>query len=80
MKIEMIRDRRLALDGKSDLMKEYTDRQDRLKALVEVHGIESVAVASGLSETTVRQYCRTRMPSTIGEKPVSEAEVILKGL
>lgn len=80
VKMQVIAERREKLDGECNLLKDYTDRQGRLKRLVAKHGFDAVALASGLSEITVRQYCRTRMPTTIAERPVFEAETVLKGL
>lgn len=80
VKMKQIIKRRKALSGETNIVKDYTDRQNRLKLLVDTHGIEAVAAASNLSVNTVRQYCRTRMPSTIAERPVIEAETILEGL
>lgn len=44
-----------------------------LRELVSTWGIENVALASGLTESTLRQYIRVKKPSTIGEQSVQQA-------
>ena len=56
------------------------DRQNRLKILVQQHDIESVALAGGLTVNTLKQYLRVKLPTSIAETTVVQAETILKGL
>ena len=56
------------------------DRQNRLKILVQQHDIESVALAGGLTVNTLKQYLRVKLPASIAETTVVQAETILKGL
>jgi hypothetical protein len=53
------------------------DRQKRLKDMVEVHGVEIVAAACGLTMSTVNQYIRVKNPNNIGEESIAIAEQIL---
>lgn len=59
---------------------QYWDRQDRLKLLVEKHGVDRVANAADLSVATLRQYIRVSVPPSISESSVKQAEVILQEL
>ena len=59
---------------------DYKGRQNRLKALVESHGVRFVAMASGLTEKTLIQYVRVRSPQAISEATVTQAESVLEGL
>lgn len=55
------------------------DRQDRFWALAEIHGMEHVALASGLNLSTVKTYLGSRKNiPTIGLEPLMQAESILK--
>lgn len=58
----------------------HRERQQRLKTLVEKYGVECVAAASGLSESTVQHYCRLSTPPIIGENSIYVAECVLEGL
>ena len=58
----------------------YKARQNRLKELVGKHGIEFVALASGLTEGSLTQYLRVRTPQSISENTVKQAETVLEGL
>ena len=58
----------------------YKARQNRLKELVGQHGIECVALASGLTEGSLTQYLRVKIPQSISENTVTQAETVLKGL
>lgn len=55
----------------------YKERQDRLKLLIDKHGIECVCLASGITENSLRQYTRSNTPVSIGENAVYQAEQIL---
>jgi len=50
-------------------------RQKDLRALVDEHGINLVALASGLSVATLRQYLRASSPN-IGYEPLAQAKVV----
>ena len=52
------------------------ERKERLQALVDKHGIESVVLAGGYAESTLKQYLRNRMPN-IGLEGLDQAETIL---
>ncbi len=77
-KLQVIQKRRAKLTG--DVANPYADRQQRLKNLVDKHGVKFVAEASGLSENTLIQYVRTSNPPSISEQAVSIAERVLEGL
>lgn len=57
----------------------YKNRQDRLKGLVEKHGLDKVVTASGLSKKTLEHYLRTSVAPSISESAVIKAETVLKG-
>jgi len=62
-----------------DRVKVNKDRQERFWALAEVHGMEHVALASGLNISTVKTYLGSRKNiPTIGLEPLLQAESILK--
>lgn len=81
MKKELIEKRVAKFRAKTviELSKTHLQRQQRLKDLVDEYGVTDVAHASGLSEKTVIQYCRVKVPPQIGETPIRQAEVVLKG-
>lgn len=58
----------------------YKNRQKRLKDLVDVHGVEHVAIAGDWTENTVRQYVRVSNPVSISDLKLEQAETVLKGL
>ncbi len=57
----------------------FIDRQTRLKSLVEKHGVDLVAVASGLSVMSIMIYIRSKKPN-MGESSIAQAEFIIKQL
>lgn len=59
------------------LVNSMRDRQQRLKTLVDKHGAEAVAEASGLTVNTVKHYSRVRHTPNISEEAVIKAETIL---
>lgn len=64
-----------------DRAKVNKDRQCRFKALVDVHGVELVAMASGLAPATVKVYVSARKNiQTIGLEPLTQAEYVFKEL
>lgn len=64
-----------------DRVKVNKDRQERFKALADAHGVDYVALASGLAVATVKVYlsARKNIP-TIGLEPLMQAEYIFKEL
>lgn len=50
-------------------------RQHSFRELVDVHGFNKVALASGLTVTTLRQYLRTQSPN-IGYEPLAQAQAV----
>lgn len=54
--------------------------QDRLKKLVKDHGEEFVAMATGYTINTLKQYLRVTIPPSISEQSIIKAEKILEGL
>ena len=52
----------------------------RLKALVEVHGIDKVAAASGLKPETLILYTTRKTPPTASTYAVEKAEHVLNNL
>ena len=67
-------------DKQSKVTAQRNDRQDRLKQLVEDHGVEMTALAGGFSVGTLEQYVRVVIAPSISEGSVIQAESILKGL
>lgn len=53
-----------------------TSRKNRLKKLIDNHGYDSVAAASGLSIPSITTYMRTKHPR-LSEKTLIQAEEIL---
>lgn len=51
---------------------EMQERQKRFRLLADEHGIPLVALASGLTVTTLKQYLRTSHPN-IGYEPLAQA-------
>lgn len=80
MTIAKIESERKKLESKQFTNKTYTDVQNRLKNLVDKHGIEFVAAATGLTMGTIRQYTRVSVAPAISLTTVERAELILKGL
>jgi hypothetical protein len=57
------------------------DTLPRLLALVEQHGTSAVAAASGLNESTIQVYCRSRKGDNRmypSEYAVTKAEAVLR--
>lgn len=52
------------------------ERQEQLQSLVDVHGLAIVALASGLAESTLKVYLRSKHPQ-IGYDAVLQATEIL---
>lgn len=66
------------LFDESDVTREtMISRQNRLKKLVDEHGVDCTALAGGYTINTLRQYLRVRWPFVIGEESVAKAEHIL---
>jgi len=61
---------------------DYSASRTRLCNLVDDHGYEAVALATGLNENTVRQHYRNKNGSTamVAENRLDRAEVVLSGL
>ncbi len=57
----------------------HKDRKERIKKLVDEHGVELVSVAAGLSLGTLLTYMNAKTPK-IGEKAVAQAEYVIKKL
>ncbi len=55
-------------------------RQARLKNLTRKFSVEIVARAAGLTMNTLQQYLRVKIPTSIAESTVIQAETILEGL
>ncbi|AWY02834.1 hypothetical protein [Alteromonas phage JH01] len=51
------------------------NRQSSFRELVDAHGLSKVALASGLTVTTLRQYLRTQSPN-IGYEPLAQAQTV----
>lgn len=68
-----------ALDNVSqhDLM---ISRQERFRNLTLKHSVQLVALAAGLTVSSLSQYLRVKHPSAIGERAIAQAEKILKQL
>lgn len=58
-----------------DIGQLHRDRKNRLKSLVEIHGVEATATAAGLSVSTLKLYLRAS--ASISENCVRQAEDIL---
>lgn len=56
------------------------ERQARFKELTRVHGVNAVALAAGLTVSSLTQHLRVKHPQSIGEKSLNDAEKILKKL
>jgi len=56
------------------------DRKERLKHLVDKHGLEAVALAGGYTESTLKQYLRNKLPNNIGLEALNQAETVLRQL
>lgn len=54
------------------------NRQTRLQTLTDQYGITNVALASGLSEATLKQYLRVKRPTVISEHCVEQAEKVFQ--
>lgn len=81
LKLKEIKSRRDAYDKKcAKEASKYPEFQKRLKALVDEHGIECVALASNLTTKTLLQYTRVAVAPSIRRATVESAEEILKGL
>lgn len=60
--------------------KDNKDRQNRLRNLVDEHGLECVALAAELTEGTLQQYLRVKTAMAVNENTVVKAERILEGI
>lgn len=58
----------------------YKVSQAKLKKMVDDHGVECVAAASGLTVGTVQQYIRVTVPPSINVETINQAEAILEGV
>jgi hypothetical protein len=81
------------MSGQSDKIKAILDQQfanrlshanniklqNRLRKMVDKHGIENVALATELTPATIQQYLRTKSP-VIGVKAIEQGESVLKQL
>lgn len=76
-KIDKLVEKRNSPDN---LLKTQLERQERLRALVDEHGVQLVARAAGLTESSLAQYLRNKRPSNIGEQSVINAEEIIAQL
>ena len=63
-----------------NLIESQRKSQNRLKEMVNIHGIDCVSLASGLTEKTLKQYIQVKVPPSIKKDTVDKAEAILKGL
>lgn len=75
-KISEINKIRAEMFGKKLSKAVLKSRKNRLKALVDVHGHEAVAAASGLSCSSLVTYLRTKHPR-LAESSLAQAEEIL---
>jgi len=55
------------------------ERKQRLTTLVENYGLDKVAAACSLTESTIKQYLSSKY-STIGLEPLTQAESIFDKL
>ena len=62
------------------MMATNIERQKKLRELVDLHGLSSVALASGLTQNTLKQYIRVSLPQSISQDAIDQAEHILEGL
>lgn len=53
-------------------------KQQILSELVDKYGIEHVALAAGLTTSSLKQYLRVKNPSNIGERAVNQAVAVFK--
>lgn len=65
--------------AKRDRVSIMQERKKRLAELVEVYGIELVALATELNESTIKQYLKAKHPN-IGLEALTQAEEILQQL
>ena len=79
-KHEIILSRLKNYDNQSKLIIARKDRQQRLKTLINDHGLADVALASGFNVTTLAQHVSAKIAPSIAEDKVIKAETILKGL
>jgi len=79
-KIKQIRSRVNKLKAGGTNYKSYSELQKRLRKLVEVHGLECVSEATGLTVKTIQQYVRVSVAPAISKTTIEKAETILEGL
>lgn len=66
------------LNSSERAREEQLDRQNILKELVDKYGAEHVALAAGLTESSLNQYLRVKNPVNIGERSVNQAVAVFK--
>lgn len=63
--------------SQQDKINEKVKLQHRLQALVHEFGIDDTALAAGIRPSTLVNYIRARVPVSVSEKTVEQAENIL---
>jgi len=74
-----IKKRLNAYEDRNAIHKAMIKRQAKLQNLVNLHGINNVALAGGYAKSTLNQYLRMASPN-IGKENLDKATHILKDL
>ncbi|MBQ4838815.1 MULTISPECIES: hypothetical protein [Pseudoalteromonas] len=75
--IEKIREAVERLNDPAVVHEQQIEIQTRLKNLVVQYGIENVAAASGLAQSSLQTYLRSKRPN-INRQTVAQAEQVFK--
>lgn len=62
-----------------DMLAIFEDRRKELASMVDQHGIDIVAAATGLNGSTISQYLRDKY-SKIGSAPLEQAHYVFEQL
>jgi len=61
-------------------VKDYSKNRERLRKLVDEHGVEVTAIATGLAESSVRVHCNNSQSGMISAYRLKRAETVLSKL
>ena len=56
---------------------DYDDNQRRLRKLVDDHGIVATSIATGFTDSTIKQHCRNGRAGMISSYRLERAESVL---
>jgi dephospho-CoA kinase len=79
-KLAQINKRVKAYDANKFSHTKYEENQKVLKKLVDLHGVDAVSAATGLTLKTIQQYYRVSVAPPISTATIDKAETVLKDL